>query len=32
MRAWKVNEFGEPADVLTLDEDAESCVPRRPPG
>ena len=24
MRAWKVNSFGEPADVLTLETDAES--------
>ena len=23
MRAWKVHQFGEPADVLTLDEDVE---------
>lgn len=27
MRAWKVNKFGDPADVLTLDENAESFEP-----
>lgn len=27
MRAWIVREFGEPADVLTLEEDAESFEP-----
>ncbi len=27
MRAWKVYEFGEPGEVLTLDENAESMEP-----
>ena len=27
MRAWKVSEFGEPADVLKLDENAEPFEP-----
>ena len=28
MRAWKVEKFGEPAAVVTLDEDAESFEPQ----
>jgi NADPH2:quinone reductase len=29
MRAWKVSQFGEPAEVLTLDEQAEDFEPDR---